>query len=383
MKGLTLRQRIQLRIVRAVNRLYQERIRPRLFEATKANAEIAHEWAIKRLRLVSRSAFLRLCISLVGVVRDKRLSQNVCGLQFDTPVGLAAGFDKHGVVFPALAALGFGAVELGGFTRHGQPGKDQPRVFRLPEDRAIINRMGFNNPGARAGADNIRAAPKVHVPVGINLGKSLVTAFADAASDYSDSVGVLYDCGDYFVVNVSSPNTPELRLLQDKRYLGALLRAVRDAARRKAAKLGIGPKPTFVKISPDCSWAEIDDIIVVCWECGIDGIIVLNTTISREGIVTDINEEGGLSGPPLKKRALEVVRYIHERISGRCVIIGVGGISSGRDAYEMLKAGADLVQLYTAFVYKGPFIAAEINLELLRIMAEENISHISELRCLA
>lgn len=362
-----------------MNRAYQRYVRPRLFAMSKEDPEVAHEWALKHLETVSNSRILRFLISIFGVVRDKRLTQIICGLTFRTPVGLAAGMDKYATAFPAYEALGFCGVEVGGFTLLSQPGNERPRLFRLEVDEALINRYGFNNPGANMGGASMRLAPRISVPVGVNMGKSADTPLEEAGYDYYGSLRATYSYGDYFVVNVSSPNTLGLRRLQGKAFLSNLLNDVQQEARRLARELHASPKPVFVKISPDLTWEEVDDFIFACRNNGVDGIMGPNTTISRTGITSDIDEQGGLSGPPLRGRALEMMRYLTEHAPD-LVRIGMGGISTSEDAYNMFRAGAHLAQLLTALIYRGPFVAAEINLGLLRLMERDNINHISELR---
>lgn len=362
------------------NAWYKTFVRPLLFAISRKDAERGHEIGILALRAIGANSPLFWLVSLICTVRDLRLAQVVCRKDYHTPVGMAAGFDKHAEAMAGLEACGFGFIEVGGFTSEKQPGNPRPRMFRLADDEALINRMGFNNPGARQAGMELRYGDLPSVPLGINVGKGKDTPLERAAGDYAQVIVELYGRGHYFAVNISSPNTPGLRLLQDKAYLRGFLRAVLDAAEKRRRQLGWRASPIFVKIAPDLANEQLDDLIAICLEVGVDDLIAVNTTTSREGIVTKIDEAGGLSGPPIRERALAVVRYIKARVPDEFVIIGVGGIATAKDAYEMLKAGAWLVQLLTAFVYQGPFVATRINLGLLRLMERDGYTHVSELR---
>jgi len=284
------------------------------------------------------------------------------GLLFPNAVGLAAGFDKNARAWPAAAALGFGHVEIGTVTALPQPGNPRPRMFRYPGQEAVINRMGFNNEGAEAVAARLaRQAPrgKRRIPLGINLGKSKVTDLERAAADYLDSFTRLADHADYVVLNVSSPNTPGLRKLQDESHLRELLEAISGANRRRA--LGEGGRkrvPVLLKIAPDLTFPQIDAVVSVIFEYGLDGVIATNTTLARPGPFASANEAGGLSGAPLRRRSTEIVSYLARVTGGRLPIVGVGGISDAAGAAEKLDAGASLIQLYTGMIYRGPFFAA-------------------------
>jgi dihydroorotate dehydrogenase len=285
------------------------------------------------------------------------------GLTFPNPVGLAAGMDKDAVAIPAWAALGFGFVEVGTVTWHGQPGNPRPRLYRLTASEAIINRMGFNNSGAEAMAARLDRLGRSPIPVGISLGKSKVTPVADAAGDYLSSLKVLLPYADYIAVNVSSPNTPGLRSLQDRAALDELLRELRAYTVAAAGAAG-APKPLLVKIAPDLSDAAVGEVLEVCSARGVAGIIATNTTVDRTGLA-DVDLEraaqpGGLSGRPLHDRALAVVRLVVTETGGALPVIGVGGICSPEDATRMLDAGAVLVQLYTGLVYRGPGLVRRI-----------------------
>lgn len=293
------------------------------------------------------------------MVADKRLERELWGIKFPNPVGLGAGFDKDARFTDALACLGFGFVEIGTVTPKAQPGNERPRLFRLPADKALINRMGFNNGGAAAAAKRLEQR-KERLIIGGNIGKNKVTPNEDAISDYETCFKELFEAVDYFVVNVSSPNTPGLRELQDKEPLTRLLN------RLMALNKTYGqPKPLLLKIAPDLTDEQLDDIIEIVRTTGIQGLVATNTTISRDNLATPRPEveamgAGGLSGKPLRERATEVIRYIHQKSGGDIPVIAVGGIFTASDAIEKLEAGASLVQVYTGFIYEGPKIASNI-----------------------
>jgi dihydroorotate dehydrogenase len=301
---------------------------------------------------------------------DNSLRQRLFGVDFLNPIGLAAGFDKNAVAIDHWHRLGFGFVECGTITWHAQPGNPRPRMFRLPNEQALINRMGFNNQGAGVVADRLaRAKPKLKV--GINLGKSKITSLEDAPDEYARSFSLLRDRGDYFVINVSSPNTPGLRGLQERAPLLDIIRAIQAVD---------STKPLFVKIAPDLEADAIDDVISVVHETGLTGIIATNTTISRNGLKVDPNETGGLSGRPLRTRALEVLAHLRSHCPPECVLIGVGGIMDGDDAYERLKAGADLIQVYTGWIYAGPNGVPHMLHRIVERMNADGFSSLAELR---
>jgi dihydroorotate dehydrogenase len=305
-------------------------------------------------------------------VENPALHQILWGIDFKSPVGIAAGFDKEGEVIRGISALGFGYIETGTITKYPQEGNPRPRMFRFPEEGAIINRMGFNNKGAgRMG----RRLMHMHadIPVGISLGKSKRAELDEAAEDYRFSFERLYEYGDYFVINVSSPNTPGLRQLQDKKFLVDIVRTLNGYRTQQKKR-----KPLLVKIAPDLSYEAIDEVLNVCREEQIDGIIAVNTTVSRKGVSEDaVGIAGGLSGLPLQKLATDIIRHIHGK-APELPIIGVGGIFTAEDAYEKIKAGATLVQVYTGFIYEGPGIAANINRGLLKLLARDGYKNISE-----
>ncbi len=307
---------------------------------------------------------------------DPKLSIDALGLHFPHPIGLAAGFDKNATAYEALAALGFGFVEIGTVTGQAQPGNPKPRLFRLPADRALINRMGFNNLGARVVATHLTAQRSV--PIGVNIGKTKVVSEENAASDYVLSTRWLGPLADYLVVNVSSPNTPGLRNLQTVELLRPLLAAVK-------AELGQSSKrtPLLVKIAPDLNDADIDAIADLALELELDGIIATNTTVSRAGLKSTTAEieacgAGGLSGAILKARSLEVLQRLYRRVGTRLTLISVGGIETPEDAWARLAAGASLVQIYTGFVYRGPLVVWSLQRGLARLLRASSFGSIAE-----
>ena len=358
--------------------MYKSIIRPVLFSLF-SDPETAHRLVMSFLRSGSFSLELVKAVRSHYTVRDQRLEQTVFGLTFPNPLGLAAGFDKHGEALAMLAALGFGHIEVGTVTRHAQSGNSRQRMFRLVADEAIINRMGFNNAGADAMAARLSKEKKLPVPIGISLGKSKVTPLPEAAEDYLYSFRKLYTQGDYFAINVSSPNTPGLRELQDKAALDNLVSVLQTENKLLAAANGVlWPKPLLVKIAPDLSFEAIDEVLAVCKKYKLSGIVATNTTIARENLKTSVNETGGLSGRPLLARALEVIRHIHTQ-APELPIIGAGGIFTAEDAYAMLSAGATLLQAYTGFIYEGPAFVKNINEGLLRILDQKNLSNVAAL----
>ncbi|WP_432546677.1 quinone-dependent dihydroorotate dehydrogenase [Kineococcus sp. SYSU DK004] len=326
---------------------------------TRIDPEVAHHWAFTGIRAAARVPVVPGLLRRAFVADDPRLRTRVLGMDLPGPLGLAAGFDKDGAAVEALSHLGFCFVEVGTVTALPQPGNPKPRMARLVADRAVVNRMGFNNSGAEAVARRLRqlrAAPPRHpVAVGVNIGKSKVVAEEDAAADYATSARLLAPYADYLVVNVSSPNTPGLRDLQAVEKLRPVLRAVREAADTAAHR----HVPLLVKIAPDLSDADVDAVADLALEEGLDGIVATNTTTGREGLRSSAAEVaaaggGGLSGAPLAARSLEVLRRLAARTSDRLVLVSVGGVWTAADVAERLDAGASLVQSYTAFVYEGP-----------------------------
>lgn len=298
-------------------------------------------------------------------VKSPALRRTCFGVDFENPVGLAAGFDKDALRVDELASFGFGFIEIGTVTPRAQSGNPKPRLFRLPEDKAVINRMGFNNQGVDAAAMRL-AKRKTPVVIGGNLGKNKVTPNENAVDDYLAGFEKLYEQVDYFVVNVSSPNTPNLRDLQDKEPLTRLLRAIQERNDRKKRR-----KPVLLKIAPDLTDGQLDDIVEIVKETRLDGLIATNTTISREGLHTPPSEveaigNGGLSGRPVLDRSNDVLRYLRKKLGADFPIIGVGGIMSPEDAWEKLRAGATLIQIYTGFIYEGPSFVKRINRYIVR-----------------
>lgn len=324
--------------------------------------EEAHHFTIHNLQLLGKVPFL-LNMAVGGKVEHASLHRNLWGIDFPNPVGLAAGLDKNGEVIDEMGAMGFGFVEIGTITPKPQPGNDKPRLFRLVKDKALINRMGFNNVGAEVAAEKLKRR-KSHVVVGANIGKNKVTPNEEAIRDYEYCFKKLFDHADYFVVNVSSPNTPGLRALQDKDSLSAILNSLQDINHSKEKT-----KPILLKIAPDLTNEQIDDVISVVQQTKIQGLIATNTTVSREGLSYSKEEierigAGGLSGLPLTTRATEVIRHI--KTNSSIPVIGVGGIMNANDAQDKLAAGADLIQLYTGFIYQGPQLIRDINRALIK-----------------
>jgi len=327
--------------------------------------ETIHHLVFKTIKLFCRIPGVPFLIRSNYLITDKRLERELFGLKFPNPVGLAAGFDKDAKLFDELGYFGFGFIEIGTLTPEPQPGNEKPRMFRLPKDEGLINRMGFNNGGVKAAAERLKKR-STNIIIGGNIGKNKITSNENADSDYEKCFEVLFDHVDYFVVNVSSPNTPNLRALQDKEPLTRLLNKVKFLNSQKPK-----PKPILLKIAPDLTNEHLDDIIEIVKVTQIDGIIATNTTIDRSNLRTKKEEvekigAGGLSGKPLTKRSTEVIKYLSEKSNRQFPIIAVGGIHTGEDAIEKLKAGASLVQVYTGFIYEGPAITKKINKAILK-----------------
>jgi len=342
--------------------VYKSIIKPILFlQSPEKIHEITFSWIRKTFGLPIIGSIIERAYKF----EDTALEREVFGIKFKNPVGLAAGFDKDAKVIDDMAKLGFGFIEIGTLTPKGQEGNPKPRLFRLPTDAGLINRMGFNNGGVEKAVKRLRKR-KSTIVIGGNIGKNKVTPNEDAENDYLYCLEALHAYVDYFVVNVSSPNTPNLRDLQEKEPLKKLLTAVKNANDRKEK-----PKPILLKIAPDLTNGQLDDIVEIVLETGIDGLIATNTTLNRGNLHTDVKQlesigAGGVSGRPLRERSTEIIRYISEKSGGRFPIIGVGGIFSAEDALEKLEAGASLIQIYTGMIYEGPGLVKKIKQGLAR-----------------
>lgn len=323
------------------------------------DAEMIHHLSMNSFKYVANIPFIQKKIANTFACNHPSLHKQVFGLPFANPVGLGAGFDKNATYINELETLGFGFLEIGTVTPLPQPGNEKPRLFRLPKDEAIINRMGFNNDGVKAVASRLRATRR-NIIVGGNIGKNKITSNQDAWKDYEICMNELFDCVDYFVVNVSSPNTPGLRELQEKSSLRKILSQLQNINQGR-----INTKPLLLKIAPDLTVGQLDDIIELAHEVKLNGLVATNTTISRENLITDKNTiasigQGGVSGKPLKEKSTQIIQYIHKQTSGSLPIIASGGISTAADAKEKICAGASLVQVWTAFIYQGPSIVKNI-----------------------
>lgn len=359
--------------------MYKSLIRPFLFQF---DSESVHDFVLSRL--AHGHTFLKY-FKKSFQVNDPALVQTLFNIPFQNPIGLAAGFDKFAKAIPVWNYLGFGFAEIGTVTGMEQPGNNRPRLFRLKKDEALINRFGFNNAGALKTASTLalwKTKKLLHsIPVGINIGKTKIVELKKAKDDYLFSFEKLWAYGDYFVVNVSSPNTPNLRELQDKSFLTDILQILTETNNRHCASAGQTPKPILVKIAPDLSLTQIDEVLQVIESTKIHGIVATNTTIERNGLLSDSllkNETGGLSGKPLKKKSTEIIRHIYASTQGKIVIIGVGGIFNGDDAYEKIKAGASLVQIYTGFIYEGPAVCKKIHQRLIELVKRDGFKNIAE-----
>ncbi|MEQ8909732.1 MAG: quinone-dependent dihydroorotate dehydrogenase [Vicingaceae bacterium] len=342
--------------------LYQKIIKPYLF---RSDPEEVHYRVFGMLKRMLKSSLMKSITKGLYNAKSEKLKQTIWGLEFDSPVGLAAGFDKDAKLIDELACFGFGFIEVGTVTPKPQEGNPKPRLFRLPKDEALINRMGFNNEGVEATVSRLKER-KSKVIVGGNIGKNKVTPNENATEDYLISFKALKPYVDYFVVNVSSPNTPNLRALQEKEPLKKLLNSLQEENKKAAPQ-----KPILLKIAPDLTESQLDDIVEIVEETKIDGIIATNTTIDRTNLITDavkVDEigAGGLSGKPLKRRSTEVISYLKQNFKRPFPIIAVGGVFNAADAIEKLEAGADLVQVYTGFVYEGPGMINKINKGLVK-----------------
>jgi len=335
-------------------------------------AENAHSFTVNLLKLSLKVPFSKLLFKKLFCLESPLIQRTVFGIDFPNPIGLAAGFDKNATCFNEMEYCGFGFVEIGTVTPLAQDGNDKPRLFRLKKDKAIINRMGFNNNGMAEAVENLkRKSPGSKLIIGGNIGKNKITSNENAIDDYIVSFKALFDYVDYFVVNVSSPNTPDLRALQEKEPLKKILAALQLVNESYPKK-----KPLLLKIAPDLSNEQLDDIVEIMLELKMDGIVATNTTIQRSGLLADDLQvkkigAGGLSGKPLSQRSTEVIRYIHQKSKGAFPIMGVGGIHSVEDALEKLDAGATLLQIYTGFIYEGPLLNKRINKAILTRLNNE------------
>ncbi|MFN3343223.1 MAG: quinone-dependent dihydroorotate dehydrogenase [Flavobacteriales bacterium] len=342
--------------------MYKLLLKPLLF---LFDPEKVHHFIFRMIRFTQAIPGMKSLIRKSFVIKNRQLEREVFGITFPNPVGLAAGFDKDARLYDQLSSYGFGFIEIGTITPRAQEGNPKPRLFRLPADEALINRMGFNNGGIDMAVEQLKNRPTGLI-IGGNIGKNKITPNEDAEKDYAICFEALFNHVDYFVVNVSSPNTPNLRELQEKEPLKKLLGGLMDLNLKKNK-----PKPILLKIAPDLTNEQLDDIIEIVAETKIAGVIATNTTISREGLKTPVQKTenigaGGLSGKPVKNRSTEVIRYLSEKSKKSFPIIGVGGIHSAEDAIEKLNAGASLIQLYTGFIYEGPSLVRQINKTLLQ-----------------
>mgnify|MGYP006425207627 CR=1 FL=1 len=367
--------------------MYKQLVRPLLFSGLKADPEWLHYHSVNFLQWLEKNQdqfSARLILKRVSsqcCYEEKRLSQQLWGITFPNPLGLAAGFDKDGVAASIWDQFGFGYTELGTVTEHPQPGNPQPRLFRLLADEAALNRMGFNNKGSEALAQSLakQAKREQKVPWGINLGKSKITPLEEAARDYLTSFLRLREWGDYFVVNVSSPNTPGLRSLQDSSQLSLILEALQNNNPNQ--------KPILVKIAPDLTWEAIRQVLTIATQYQLAGIIATNTTIAREGLKTKTlaktgkpvtEEAGGISGKPLRDRATAIIRFIYQETEGTLPIIGVGGIFTADDAWAKIIAGASLLQVYTGWIYEGMTMPRQVMEGLIQKLDEHKLLHLSD-----
>lgn len=371
--------------------IYQALLRPLLFSGLKTDPEWLHVQSLQWLNRIqslpdSQRQWIFDRLDQTLTYASAGLSQSLWGLTFANPIGLAAGFDKDGMGAGLWQHFGFGFAELGTVTRHAQPGNPQPRLFRLPDDEAVLNRMGFNNGGAAALADRLRhqglqpeaLGDRPRMPIGLNLGKSKITPLEEAAEDYAWSFDQLQHLGQYMVINVSSPNTPGLRSLQSTEQLTPILARLQT--------LNVEQTPILVKIAPDLVWDDIAAVVDLAQTYNLAGIIATNTTISREGLVTDRlstgnlvrDEAGGISGAPLRQRSTEVIRYIWQRTEGKLPIVGVGGVFTAADAWDKITAGASLVQTYSGWIYEGPWMVRRLLIGLEEQLDRHGLKTIDE-----
>lgn len=358
--------------------LYQTLIRPLLF---RKDPEESHEMILAAL---ARAEIVSGVIDRFYRVNDARLSVRLGPLEFSNPVGLAGGFDKNAVAPKAIASFGFGFMEIGAITAQAQPGNPKPRLYRLPEDQALINRLGFNNHGAVAIAVKLEAMrsrgvlPKI--PLGMNIGRTKIVETKDAVADFLACFERLYPYGSFFTLNVSSPNTPNLRDLQERNLLRDLLNAIQQKNRELGTRLGSAAKPVFVKIAPDMEFSQVDEITEVAVDAQLTGIVATNATAFMRETLKSRNgpEPGGLSGRPITARVTGFVAHIFRQTGGRMPVIGVGGIFNAQDAYEKIRAGASAVQIYTGWIYEGPGAVKRINQGLCRLLERDGLKRISD-----
>jgi dihydroorotate dehydrogenase len=366
------------RYIVAMSMFYKSLIRPVLF---RKDPEQSHDAV---LRMLARNEWLYGTLEEFFKIEDERLEVKIGPLAFANPVGLAGGFDKNALAPKMISAFGFGFMEVGAITAQAQPGNPKPRLYRLPEDAALINRLGFNNEGAEAIAirlDCLRArGGRPKIPLGMNIGRTKIVETKDAVADFLSCFDALFPHGDFFTVNVSSPNTPNLRELQDKNLLSELLSALQEKNTQLAKQAKIDPKPVFVKIAPDMEFDQVDAIIEVVDQEKLAGIVATNATaFKREGLKSaNGREPGGLSGRPITAMVTHFISHIYRNTRGRLPVIGVGGIFNAEDAYEKIKAGANAVQIYTGWIYEGPGAVKRINKGLLRLLERDGLKHISD-----
>lgn len=351
-----------------MSKIYKKLVRPILFNISP---ETAHEFGIEALKIGLSTTFAQNVIAKRFASGKSFGKIERFGLTFKNPLGIAAGFDKNGVVVNQLTALGFGFVEVGTVTFHSQKGNEKPRLFRLPEDKALINRLGFNNEGAAKVVERLKKI-QPNCVLGVNIGKNKDVPNEEAIENYLQSFDLASEVADYIAVNVSSPNTPNLRELQKAENLEELLSELQKRNRELSAK------PLLVKIAPDLHESEIEVIVDIALRLDLAGIIATNTTISRENLKTKPNEIGGLSGKPLQKKSNEIIKQIYKCSKGKLPIIGVGGIFSAEDAFEKIAAGACLLQAYTGFVYQGLTFALDVNLGLAKILQTKGFANLNE-----
>lgn len=357
-----------------IGSLYRKALKPVFFAL---DAETAHEFACHTLAKASHLGFAQEALASLFVVKDPRLEVSIRSLTCPNPVGLAAGFDKNAELLNILPSMGFGFIEVGSFTPLPQEGQKRPRLFRYPRQQGLVNRMGFNNPGVKVAAERLaHRSPSIRIPVGVNVGKGRETPLEEAMEDYLTALEVVHDAADYLVLNISSPNTPNLRQLQQAEPLERILRAAADFVRARGEARGAPPKPLFVKISPDNDDAVVEDIGRLCVDLGC-GVVATNTTIDHSAL-TGAKQQGGLSGKPVRQKSNDVIRRLYRITRGLVPIIGVGGIFSAADAYEKIQLGASLVQVYTGWIYQGPTMVREINEGLLRLLERDGLKSIKD-----